>query len=155
MNKRLKELILPEDDKDMITDKESTRNEDMMTSPPKSDKIQPSGKTSPFLPPTVISTTVKTGQGSPKLGRLSPKTSPSNLKTNQEPKASGSVEEISKVSKEGAELEKEPKLYLLSVLAVLIPHMRYTAQETRKETLRWIMWLHQQLPKRVCPEIRE
>ena len=43
----------------------------------------------------------------------------------------------------------EPKLHLLAVLGVLIPHMKYTLPETRMETLRWLMWLHQQLPKRV------
>ncbi len=46
--------------------------------------------------------------------------------------------------------KKEPKFHLLSVLAVLIPHMKFTQQETRMETLRWLMWLHKQLPRRVC-----
>ena len=43
----------------------------------------------------------------------------------------------------------EPRLHLLAVLGVLIPHMKFTLPETRMETLRWLMWLHQQLPKRV------
>lgn len=41
------------------------------------------------------------------------------------------------------------KFSLLTVLGVLIPHMRFTEQETRLETLRWLLWLHQKLPKRV------
>ena len=43
----------------------------------------------------------------------------------------------------------EPRLHLLAVLGVLIPHMKFTLPETRMETLRWLLWLHQQLPKRV------
>ena len=49
----------------------------------------------------------------------------------------------------GEEAASEPQFHLLAVLGVLIPHMRYTLPETRMETLRWLMWLHQQLPKRV------
>lgn len=45
--------------------------------------------------------------------------------------------------------KQPPRLHLLSVLGVLIPHTKFTQQETRLETLRWIMWLHQQLPRRV------
>ena len=49
----------------------------------------------------------------------------------------------------GAPQLPEPRLHLLAVLGVLIPHMKFTLPETRMETLRWLMWLHQQLPKRV------
>ena len=49
----------------------------------------------------------------------------------------------------GAPPQTEPRLHLLAVLGVLIPHMKFTLPETRMETLRWLMWLHQQLPKRV------
>ena len=47
----------------------------------------------------------------------------------------------------------ESRLHLLAVLGVLIPHMKYTLPETRMETLRWLMWLHQQLPKRVSSTV--
>ena len=40
-------------------------------------------------------------------------------------------------------------LPLLNVLAVLIGHMKFTGIETRLETLRWLLWLHKKLPKRV------
>lgn len=38
---------------------------------------------------------------------------------------------------------------LLNVLGVLVDHMKFTEQETRLETLRWLLWLHKMLPKRV------
>lgn len=64
--------------------------------------------------------------------------------------AAGAEARASKGNKEGLDLtEQPPKFHLLSVLAVLIPHMKYTQQETRKETLRWLIWLQEQLPKRV------
>lgn len=97
----------------------------------------------------------QTGRTSPKQDahsdKMSPKTGPST--TSSQPK-----EEV-KGEKEGGEeagIEEEvgvvrggAKLNLLAVLAVLVPHMKYTQPETRMETLRWLMWLHQQLPKRV------
>ena len=58
-------------------------------------------------------------------------------------------EEGGEVKGEDSGGQKEPRLHLLAVLGVLIPHMKYTLPETRMETLRWLMWLHQQLPKRV------
>ena len=97
----------------------------------------------------------QTGRTSPKQdaqsGKTSPKTGPST--TNSQPKEDiegereggeevGIKEEVG-VARGGA------RLNLLAVLAVLVPHMKYTQPETRMETLRWLMWLHQQLPKRV------
>ena len=41
------------------------------------------------------------------------------------------------------------KFSLLTVLGVLMPHMSFTEQETKLETLRWLLWLHDKLPKRV------
>lgn len=67
-----------------------------------------------------------------------------------EPRVTSSSDGGSKEKQPELVLEKEqPKFHLLSVFAVLIPQMRFTHQETRKETLRWVMWLHQNLPKRV------
>ena len=46
---------------------------------------------------------------------------------------------------------QEPiRLYLLPVIGVLLAHTKFTAQETRLETLHWLLWLHKRLPKRVC-----
>ena len=46
---------------------------------------------------------------------------------------------------------QEPiRLYLLPVIGVLLAHTKFTAQETRLETLQWLLWLHKRLPKRVC-----
>ncbi len=55
------------------------------------------------------------------------------------------AEEVSKLPTK----QTVPKLHLLTVVGVLIRHMKYTQQETRMETLRWVIWLHEQLPKRV------
>lgn len=41
------------------------------------------------------------------------------------------------------------QLSLLNVLGILVAHMKFTEQETRLETLRWLLWLHKMLPKRV------
>ena len=46
-------------------------------------------------------------------------------------------------------LKQQHRLGLLNVLAVLIGHMKFTSIETRLETLRWFLWLHKKLPKRV------
>ena len=43
----------------------------------------------------------------------------------------------------------QAQIQLLAVVGVLLRHMKYTQIETRMETLRWLLWLHQQLPKRV------
>ena len=46
---------------------------------------------------------------------------------------------------------QEPiRLYLLPVIGVLLAHTKFTAQETRLETLHWLLRLHMSLPKRVC-----
>ena len=47
---------------------------------------------------------------------------------------------------------QEPiRLNLLAVTAVLLAHTKFTATETRLETLQWLLWLHERLPKRVWP----
>ena len=101
----------------------------------------------------------KQGQGSPKMGRTV--TKPVSQSTNATPKSDSPVTGIKEEEGEEAGKEKEggeeeigagrlePRFHLLAVLGVLIPHMKYTLPETRMETLRWLMWLHQQLPKRV------
>lgn len=88
----------------------------------------------------------QTSQFSPKTGQSSPKTGQKEDSVPSTAEATTTV--ISIVSME------MPKLHLLSVLGVLIPHMKYTQQETRMESLRWLMWLHQQLPKRVSQSVK-
>ncbi len=92
----------------------------------------------------------QTGKGSD-LSAPSPQPSPSQesgpASSNvPDPSTSGDDGDVN--GRGGAKLPI-PKLHLLAVLGVLIPHMKYTQQETRIETLRWIKWLHEQLPKRV------
>ena len=39
-------------------------------------------------------------------------------------------------------------LNMVAVLEVLLTHMDHRAQDTRIETLQWLLWLHQQVPRR-------
>ena len=104
-----------------------------------------------------------TKQGSPKTGRTTgqPNTRPVNQsQQNTAGKPESGVGSGTQGEEGGGEGEirgkggeearpVEHRFHLLAVLGVLIPHMKYTLPETRMETLRWLMWLHQQLPKRV------
>lgn len=81
---------------------------------------------------------------SSQTSQLSPKTGQSSPKTGQKEANVPTPKVITPIVS-----TETPKIRLLSVLGVLIPHMKYTQQETRMESLRWLMWLHQQLPKRV------
>ena len=156
VNDRLKKLILPEDDEDQTMDTVASLTVEggFQTSGAKL------GQSSPKLSPksAVVSTSTgsssttsteanavssKTGQSSPKSGRSSPTTT-------LEPPPSGPSGMGSSSHKLVSSIQEPPKLHLLGVLGVLISHMKFTLQETRTETLRWLMWLHQQLPKRVC-----
>ena len=91
-----------------------------------------------------LATNAAMDAASGQTSQLSPKTGQSSPKTGQK---EANVPPTSKVI--AIVSTETPKLRLLSVLGVLIPHMKYTQQETRMESLRWLMWLHQQLPKRV------
>ena len=175
VNDRLKNLIQPEDDDDITTDTEdrvqgvntprfTTRKAESpsagagslaKTSPKLAPKLSPkvaakmpkpvqssatvAGVASSSNPTSNAATDAASGQTS----QLSPKTGQSSPKTGQKEANVPTSKVILIVSTE------TPKLRLLSVLGVLIPHMKYTQQETRMESLRWLMWLHQQLPKRV------
>ncbi len=82
---------------------------------------------------------------SPKLERVSPKSSPkSSPSSPSEP-----AEKSDPVSPPPTEVLATPTFHLLPVLGVLVAHMRDTHHETKMETLRWIMWLEQHIPKRV------
>lgn len=160
VNDRLKKLILPEDDADIATDEEDKLS-DMIAAfhIPKPVRSASSGHTSPHhqAPPTsTTSTDTKTGQGGGGGGGggKGPKDGPQSSSTSQPPSSTAASTAVVGVANGGMEeglslVDEQPKLHLLSVLAVLIPHMKFTHQETRKETLRWLMWLHQQLPRRV------
>ena len=100
-----------------------------------------SGGVSPTATAPLPAGSTSTDVGSGQTSQLSPKTGQSSPKTGQ--KELGVPTVVAIVSPEA------PKLHLLSVLGVLIHHMKYTQQETRMESLRWLLWLHQQLPKRV------
>ena len=171
MNDRLKKLILAEDDTDTITDEEDKLN-DMIAAfhIPKPIRAGLSGCNSPHYH-TLHSTTstaaaaimdARNGQGSPKISlsskmsqALPPESSqqfflpPLTTSNTAIPTVNVNVEEGGGEGEETL-VEEQLKLHLLSVLAVLIPHMKFPHQDTRKESLRWLMWLHQQLPQRVC-----
>ena len=104
----------------------------------------------PVLPASasVATSVTSTDATGGKTSQLSPKTGQSSPKTGQKEEASSSTA-ASSTTVISIQVAESPKLHLLSVLGVLIPHMKYTQQETRMESLRWLMWLHQQLPKRV------
>ena len=89
------------------------------------------------------------GQSSPKTGRSSTKTGQTKV-SEQGEKSSPSPPDVSGDDSTSVVCSEPPKVHLLPVLAALINHMKYTHQETRMETLRWLIWLQQQLPKRVC-----
>lgn len=93
------------------------------------------------------STTSATDATSGLTSQTSPKTGQSSPKTGQ--KEEGSPSSNDTTATVLILLPESPKLHLLSVLGVLIPHTKYSQQESRMESLRWLMWLHQQLPKRV------
>ena len=161
VNDRLKKLIIPEDDEDFLTDQndstaESAHTQTTLPHSASTPPSQPTGHTGSSTsaplpqPPSARDHTAQTG-----TKQTSPKQSASTSPNADSTSASGTLKET---SKEGGEKEKEeelmverkePRLHLLAVLGVLIPHMKFTLTETRMETLRWVIWLHQQLPKRV------
>ncbi len=98
-------------------------------------------------------TTPATDAASGQSSQLSPKTGQSSPKTGQKEEGSSPSGDITTPISILDLSPESPKLHLLSVLGVLIPHTKYAQQESRMESLRWLMWLHQQLPKRVSGEL--
>lgn len=187
VNDRLKKLIIPEDDEDFDTDRNtppidsltlSTRRKVLSVSP--SPQSQVTGHNSSTPTPSTLtpspshptSTTRETQDttkksDSPKMGRTvaKPGSQSPNTSRKSDPNVSGAKSREGEVGRKGGEKGemarkeksgkeigselREPRLHLLAVLGVLVPHMKFTLPETRIETLRWVMWLHQQLPKRV------
>ena len=126
------------------------------TSPKLAPKLSP--KVAAKVPKPVLpanaptSSSSATDAASGQTSQLSPKTGQSSPKTGQTEEGSSSSNDITATTISILSPES-PKLHLLSVLGVLIPHTKYAQQESRLESLRWLMWLHQQLPKRVSGEL--
>ena len=151
VNDRLKKLILSEDDNDETTDTEDksafpTPRTTPRTTPQSSpliqrkDRMAPSTQTGGKQQQQQTSTTKTTTGSSEKTDHIISVKAPEGQESN--------------ALKIKPQFPKEPpKLRLLPVLGVLIDHMKFTHEETRMETLRWLMWLHQQLPKRVSTYI--
>lgn len=122
VNERLKKLIIPEDDRDSLTDELDQLKENVVTTTPARSLQQ--------LSPVVA------------------RPQPVNMSPRLAPKASHEDEgESVHQANSAASLKEPPKLHLLPVLAVLLN--KTVQQETRLESLRWLLWLHQQLPKRI------
>ena len=163
VNDRLKRLILPEDDEDEATDLATGEGTSLTKTSQSSPRLSPkldattasssatasTGHSSPRLSPKSAATShsasasTETSTASSKNG-LSSSRLPSELHPSSSVELSGTGGINRKIS-----IREPPKLHLLAVLGVLIPHTKYTLQETRLETLQWLMWLHRQLPKRV------
>ena len=86
----------------------------------------------------------------------SPMKSTPSIKLEFQPETIPISDKVEDTSRPRAEANANIKQYcdshqlsLLNVLGVLIAHMKFTEQETRLETLRWLLWLHKMLPKRV------
>ncbi|KAL5466838.1 hypothetical protein EMCRGX_G030989 [Ephydatia muelleri] len=117
VNERLKKLIIPEDDKDSLTDEQ-----DQLT---------------PITPARTLQQLSAAAR--PQPANISPRSAP---KSGHEDEGEGAHQASSTIA-----LKEPPKLHLLPVLAVLLN--KTGQQETRLESLRWLLWLHQQIPKRI------
>ena len=62
-------------------------------------------------------------------------------------KSSDATGNDDKGKKDDATVDSSP-LIMVAVLEVLLKHMDHRAQDTRIETLHWLLWLHQQVPRR-------
>lgn len=131
VNNRLKNLILEGDDEDVATDQQEEANIRLAVHNAASQSED--GKTSPTSISSSTSAQKKKDSETAELG--------GKEKAKDGDKARSS---------QGDVLIHEPsRLSLLTVLGVLLPHMKFTAKETRLETLRWVLWLHNKLPTRV------
>ena len=139
VNDRLKKLILPEDDEDEATDLATGEGTSLTKTSQSSPRLSPKLDAASHS----ASASTETSTASSKNGLPSSR-SPSELHPSSSVELSGTGGINRKIS-----IREPPKLHLLAVLGVLIPHTKYTLQETRLETLQWLMWLHRQLPKRV------
>ena len=139
VNDRLKRLILPEDDEDEATDLATGEGTSLTKTSQSSPRLSPKLDAASHS----ASASTETSTASSKNGLPSSRL-PSELHPSSSVELSGTGGINRKIS-----IREPPKLHLLAVLGVLIPHTKYTLQETRLETLQWLMWLHRQLPKRV------
>ena len=152
VNRKLKELILPTDDDDTNTDLTDQIQVNLMSGSP---GINITPTQSPKSSPTRIRKQVVSGKTttSPKTSKTSTNVAPPTQTappTQPVPPTQTGVNEVGGTP-EGADTGEVGvvKFSLLTVLGVLMPHMSFTEQETKLETLRWLLWLHDKLPKRV------
>ena len=163
VNDRLKKLIQSVDDEDTTTDGEDkTRTSATEQRPQKTTPTQPStsqammAKLTPQMSPKHSPRSNAT-QADTKTSPPSSQTSPPSSTTEgaspkqdsaspKEPSEQTSSESPPPTNKEVA---AAPRFHLLPVLGTLINYMKNPHHETRMETLRWIMWLQQRIPKRV------
>jgi vacuole morphology and inheritance protein 14 len=122
VNTKLKDLIMASDDGDSTTDLYDQIQVNLMSGSPK--------KSPPSLSPPIPTAVSGPAEEAP-------------------PTAHDEGSEASGTAGSSKTTEDPNQFSLLTVLGVLVPHMRFTEQETRLETLRWLLWLHQQLPKRI------
>ncbi|XP_064393704.1 protein VAC14 homolog isoform X2 [Halichondria panicea] len=158
VNDRLKKLLQAEDDEDTSTDEEAKCSNTPME--PRSQKISPPqpptsqammAKLTPQMSPKHTARTTVAAQSDSKnspsgSNTSSPKLSPKSAHTS--PNESPEKIWVSPPSPP-KDASTSPTFHLLPVLGVLINHMQNTRHETRMETLRWIMWLQQSIPKRI------
>ena len=164
VNRKLKELILPSDDDDTDTDLNdqiqvnfitgSLDNKPLSTSPKLSPKSSPTRSrkqatptkttkvSSPKQSDSSVGVTMPTKQAPPTQAVPNDKGGVDESGSGYRPRAGANV--FDETGEGGA-----IRFSLLTVLGVLMPHMSFTEQETKLETLRWLLWLHDKLPKRV------
>ena len=133
VNNQLKNLVVEADDEDLATDLQDETNIRSATRSAASSAKSEVSRTSP---------------ASTSSSNFSGKDSESTGIEGKEIATKGTTDKTR--SSQGEASSQEPcRLSLLTVLGVLIPHMKFTAVETRLETLRWVLWLHNMLPTRV------
>uniref|UniRef100_A0A1X7SNC0 Uncharacterized protein n=1 Tax=Amphimedon queenslandica TaxID=400682 RepID=A0A1X7SNC0_AMPQE len=156
VNRKLKELILPTDDDDTNTDLTDQIQVNLMTGSP---GINITPTQSPKSSPTRIRKQVVSGKTtSPKTSKTSTNVAPPTKvtpPTQTAPPIQPTLPTQTGINEVGSNAEGPDtgevgvvKFSLLTVLGVLMPHMSFTEQETKLETLRWLLWLHDKLPKR-------
>ena len=138
VNKHLKNLIRATDDEDVLTDGEDEARIDRGINFAMTQST--TGPQRSVQPPASDGEKEAEKEGEKKKGDASDRGTKGDSPPMQRRHRSSAMDS-----------SQEPiRLNLLSVIAVLVAHTKFTAQETRLETLRWLLWLHSRLPKRVC-----
>ena len=135
VNHLLKNLIRSSDDDDTVTDGDDQSHIDLAATVPTNEEETAQSSTA-TPPPTTVTDDGEKKRGEEEGGEASAETS-SPVRQGRE-------------RSQAIDSSQEPiRLYLLPVIGVLLAHTKFTAQETRLETLQWLLWLHKRLPKRV------